>query len=151
MNSVEYMKQRLQDQIDWYDRRSLQNRQRYSRLRIAEIAVAATIPLFSGVAACFSSLSVAVPILVGFLGTVVTVIAGALSLGQHQERWIEYRSTCESLKKEKYTFHTRVDPYAGEDAFPLLVQRVEAILSKEGANWMQQTAKQPKAVPETKD
>jgi hypothetical protein len=48
-----------------------------------------------------------------------------------QERWIEYRATAESLRREKFLFLTQTEPYDKDDAFHLLVQRVEALLSKE--------------------
>jgi hypothetical protein len=64
---------------------------------------------------------------------------------QLQEHWIEYRSTAESLRKEKFLFLTQTDPYDKDDAFHLLVQRVEALLSKENAEWVQSMMKPPKA------
>ena len=73
--------------------------------------------------------------LMGILGALVVVLAGILSLQQDQERWVEYRATAESLKHEKYLYLTGTDPYIGPDAFPLLVQRVEALISKEHGNW----------------
>jgi Protein of unknown function (DUF4231) len=97
-----------------------------------------------------SGVSVAIPlerfrlvstIVVGLLGMAVTIIAGVLSLGQHQEHWIEYRAVCEGLKKEKFLFQTRVEPYNGDNAFQLLIQRVETLVSKENTNWVQYTMK----------
>jgi len=60
-----------------------------------------------------------------------------LALYQFQENWTAYRSTCESLKQEKYLFLTKTEPYNGSDPFPLFVQRVESILSKERTAWTQ--------------
>ena len=34
-------------------------------------------------------------------------------------------------------FQTGVEPFDGEDAFSLLVQRVETLVSKENTNWAQ--------------
>jgi len=45
------------------------------------------------------------------------------------------------LKKEKFLFQTAVDPYDGADAFRVLVQRVEGLVSKENTNWAQYMTK----------
>jgi hypothetical protein len=58
---------------------------------------------------------------------------------------IEYRATAESLKKKKFLFLTQTDPYNKDDAFHLLVQRVEALLSNESTDWVQSMIKPAKA------
>ena len=137
MNQDEYIKERLQNQIDWYDRRSMDNQHTFKRLRKAEIFAAALVPFTSGLAASIPSISLASLIITGLLGVGITIMASILALGHHQENWIEYRTTCESLKKEKFMFQTNVEPYNGDDAFQLLVQRVETLVSKENTNWAQ--------------
>ena len=42
-------------------------------------------------------------------------------------------------------FLTQTEPYDKDDAFHLLVQRVEALLSKENIEWAQSVMKPPKA------
>jgi hypothetical protein len=79
------------------------------------------------------------------LGVFVAVIASLLGLLQLQERWIQYRGTAESLRREKFLFLTQTEPYDKNDAFHLLVQRVEALLSKENTEWAQSAMKPPKA------
>jgi hypothetical protein len=81
------------------------------------------------------------------LGVFVAVIASLLGLLQLQERWIEYRGTAESLRREEFLFLTQTEPYDKNDAFHLLVQRVEALLSKENTEWAQSMLKPPKAEP----
>lgn len=137
MNQDEYIKERLQDQIDWYDTKSMDNQQTFKRIRKAEIFAAALVPFTSGLAASVQAISLASSIITGLLGVIITVMASILALGQHQEHWIEYRTTCESLKKEKFMFQSGVEPYDGDDAFQLLVQRVEMLVSKENTNWAQ--------------
>jgi hypothetical protein len=43
----------------------------------------------------------------------------------------------EALKKEKFLFVTKTEPYNSEDAFPILVQRIETVASKENVTWAQ--------------
>jgi Protein of unknown function (DUF4231) len=137
----EYIEQRLDDQIGWYDSRSISNKRWFKRLRFGEIVAAATIPFLSGFADKSSSIKIAI----GALGVFVAIIASLLGLLQLQVRWIEYRATAESLKREKFLFLTQTDPYDKTDAFHLLVQRVEALLSKENSDWLQSMMKPPKA------
>jgi hypothetical protein len=65
-------------------------------------------------------------------------------LCQFQERWIDYRTTAEALKKEKFLFVTKTEPYDGDDAFPILVQRMENLVSKENVTWAQYLMKPDK-------
>ena len=48
----------------------------------------------------------------GALGVLITVLEGMLHLNQYQQNWIAYRSTCESLRHEKYTYLGKASPYA---------------------------------------
>jgi len=47
MGEQEYFEQRLDDQINWYDKKSVFNQQRYKQLRTAEIVLSLLIP-FAG-------------------------------------------------------------------------------------------------------
>ncbi len=133
MTIDEYIAQRVDDQIGWYDRKSQQAQQSYKRLRRAEIVCAAAIPFLAGVAERHAL----VPIAMGLLGAMVVVLAAMQSLGQHHENWIEYRTTCEALKHEKYLLLTKTRPYDSEEPLPRFVERVESLLSKEHRAWSQ--------------
>ena len=130
----------MNDQISWYERKSTTNQRWFKWLRFTEIVAAASIPFVSG----FAGDSFPIKIAIGALGVLVAVIASLLGLLHLQERWIDYRATAESLKKEKFLFLTQTEPYDKSDGFHLLVQRVEALLSKQGAEWVQSMMKPPK-------
>lgn len=133
MKSEEYLKERVQDQIDWYEGKSSRNQKWYKRLRGSEFVMAAFIPFVAGYAGQYGIAQVAV----GLLGIGVAIITASIGLNQYQENWVAYRTTCESLKKEKFMYTTRTKPYDGDEgeAFTLLVQRVETLVSKENTNW----------------
>jgi hypothetical protein len=135
----EYIEQRLDDQIGWYDRKSGANQLWFKRLRFGEIVAAAIIPFLSG----FAGGSLLIKIAIGALGVVVAVIASLLALLRFQEHWISYRTTAEALKTEKFLFLTQTQPYDTGNAFHFLVQRVEALLSKESAQWIQSMTRPP--------
>jgi uncharacterized protein DUF4231 len=121
--------ERLEDQIAWYDRKSSSNQRIYKRIKITEIFAAAVIPFLP-------SLPIKIGWVAGGLGVLITVLEGLLHLNQYQQNWIAYRSTCESLKHEKYVYIAKASPYSGvADARALLAERVESLVSQEHAKW----------------
>ena len=133
MNEEEYLKDRLDDQINWYDRKSSQNQKTYKRLQFVLIISAASVPFISGYVDNLSYLQY----LLGGIGVLIAAVTGLLSLYKFQEIWTTYRTTCESLRREKFLYLTRTDPYIEKNAFNLLVQRVEALLAKENSSWVE--------------
>jgi hypothetical protein len=122
--------ERLEDQIVWYDRKSLANQRSYKRIKIAEILAAAIIPFLAGLGLPHAA------IVTGGLGVLITVFEGLLHLNQYQQNWINYRSTCEALKHEKYTYLGKGAPYASvTDPHALLAERIESLVSQEHAKW----------------
>jgi hypothetical protein len=131
---------RLEDQIDWYDRKSSSNQRIFRRIKITEILAAALIPFVSVFRMGFVSYTTA------GLGVLITVLEGVLHLNQYQQNWINYRSTCEELKHEKFVYLGNAGPYANvKDPRALLAERVESLVSQEHAQWatvQQQNAKE---------
>ncbi len=132
MDQEKYIKERLDDQIDWYSRKSKRSQTWFKSLRILEILAAASIPFLAGYV---SETTPTLKVIVGFLGVLVAVIAGVISINKFQEIWIQYRTTSENLKHHKYLYLTQSNPYAGEDAFKLLVETTESLISQENAGW----------------
>ncbi|MGA8531868.1 MAG: DUF4231 domain-containing protein [Acidobacteriaceae bacterium] len=121
---------RLEDQIAWYDRKSLSAQHVFKRIKIIEILSAAMIPFLAAVPFKDDKLVTA------GLGVLITILEGILHLNQYQQLWNTYRSTCESLKHEKYTYLGHAGPYAGAaDPHALLAERVESLVSQEHAQW----------------
>jgi len=126
---------RLEEQIDWYDKKSAFNQSCFKRLKIIELVTATLIPLFAG----FSTLIPypASAIITGGLGALIIVFESLQSLYQFQSNWISYRSTCERLKHEKYLWLAKAEHYAdAKDPDRLLAERVESIVSVEHAKWV---------------
>lgn len=133
INEEEYFCQRLEEQIEWYNKRSEQNQKMYKRLRGAELILSGSIPFIIS----FSNTWSGAAIVVGFLGVVITAIGCIISLYKYHENWITYRNTCEALQREKYLYLTRTNPYTKENPFHLLVERVEALMANENHSWSQ--------------
>ena len=132
---------RLEDQIAWYDRKSLFNQRTFKRIKTIEIVGAAVIPWL----AAFNLPRVGW--VTGGLGVLITVLEGLLHLNQYQQNWTAYRSTCEALTHEKYLYLGNASPYANlADPRALLAERIEMLVSQEHAKWTstQQQEQKPK-------
>lgn len=127
---------RLDGQIDYYDRRSGTNQRMYKRVKLAQIILAAAIPVFAGVARDVNMLLAA-------LGALVVILEGVQQLYQFHQNWTDYRSTCEALRHEKYLYLGNAGPYAtADDPHVMLAERVESLTSEEHAKWVA-AARQP--------
>jgi hypothetical protein len=122
--------ERLEDQITWYDHQSTANQRSYKRIKILEILSAAIIPFLAALGRPH------IAMVTGGLGVLITALEGLLHLSQYQQNWINYRSTCEALKHEKYTYLGKAAPYANvPDPHALLAERIESLVSQEHAKW----------------
>ena len=120
--------QRLDEQIVWYDRKSASAKRWYLRLKVSQIVIAAAIPV--------SAAADAPSIVAAVLGSLIVVLEGFQQLFQFHSNWTTYRSTCESLKHEKYLYGAGAGPYAeAPDRDARLAERVEGLVSQEHAAW----------------
>ncbi len=71
MKEDEYLKERLEDQLIWYDKKSQYNQKCFKSLRLLEIIMAALIPFLSGVVEKYPCVS----LLIGVLGVLIVVSA----------------------------------------------------------------------------
>jgi hypothetical protein len=124
---------RLSDQLNWYDRKSGENQRRYKRIKVAQLILAGSIPVFALVDATWGRWITAI------LGASVAILEGLQQLGQYNNLWVTYRATAEQLKHENYLFLAKSGPYKGleeEEALSLLAERVEERVSTEHAKWV---------------
>jgi hypothetical protein len=130
---------RLEDQIAWYDRKSIGYQKTYKRIKIIEIVAAAAIPFLSALNISQAGNAQAGHLIswtIGGLGVLITILEGVLQLNQYQSNWIAYRSACEGLKHEKYAYLAKAAPYNdAPNPHALLAERVEALVSQEHAKW----------------
>ena len=120
---------RLEQQIRWYDSKSGRAQLTYKWVKAGEFILSAFVPF----TALFNGPVTAV------LGIGVVVLEGLQQLNQWQHNWITYRSTCEALRHEKYTYLGRSGSYDGLDdteAKKALVERIESLISTEHAKWI---------------
>lgn len=131
-NIDDYIKYRLDDQINWYDNKAASAQRWYKVYQVAELIIAALIPLLSGYAAS----STLIAVIIGVGGALITLIEGICKLFRFHENWIEYRSTCELLRHEKYLYEMRAFPYCKEESYEqMFVKNVESLISAESSKW----------------
>ena len=133
MDINEYISTRLDPQIEWYDKKSVEAQRRYKQFQVAEIILAAFIPLLSG----YTSSCDLIPIIIGFLGAIIVIIESITKLYKYHENWIQYRSTCEMLLYQKHLYLTHSFPYNPNDETVenIFIKNVEEIMSAENRHW----------------
>ena len=130
--------QRLEEQIKWYGDKSKRCQRFYKTIKVVEIVAAALIPFLSALnipqgSTVYGHL---VSWIIGGLGVLITILEGVLQLNQFQQNWIVYRSTCEALKHEKFSYVAKAPPYKDiPDSHGLLAERIESLISQEHAKW----------------
>lgn len=125
-----YIINRLNQQINWYDKKSKKHQNWYKILKALEITLSVSIPILSHI------LSTNFKITSVILSSGILLCEGMISLFNHQKNWIEYRKTSELLKQEKYMYLFKSGVYRDE-LYPniTLVERCETIISNENINW----------------
>jgi hypothetical protein len=76
------------------------------------------------------------------LSATIVVFTGLLAHLKSHENWLSYRGSWDALERERRQFQTSTGAYAGAtDKGSLFVDRVEAILAREGADFYARHAK----------
>jgi Protein of unknown function (DUF4231) len=140
MTDEAYVKERLDNQIEWYNQKSQINQRRYKKYKRLEFMIAATVPVVTTLSAMVKNEDIETSMQIGAAvgGIVLVVINKMLELEEYHRLWKEYRVTCESLQYERSLYVTRTEPYDEPDAYPMLVSKVEFILNKETQKWVYQ-------------
>ena len=67
--------------------------------------------------------------------------------GKAQENWINYRTTCETLRKEKYFYDGGIGEYrSAANAEAIFIERVESVIARENTLWI--SAQKPESKSE---
>jgi len=140
-----YIKDRYQSQIDWYDKKSMANQKMYQRLQFSLIVLSSLTPILILIDQLkelekYNSLFW-VPAVTSVLVAIITTL---IKTYRFQENWINYRTTCESLKKELHYYEANLDEYMdSKNKESVFVNRVENLISRENTLWLH-TQKPPK-------
>ncbi|WP_075184781.1 DUF4231 domain-containing protein [Teredinibacter haidensis] len=133
----DYITNRLQFHITWYDKKAGNNRIQYHCWQTLTIVTAALVPVVSAIDYDTGPL-------IAILGGASAVSGGILSLFKMQENWVKFRAACEDLKSHLAQYKICAGIYEHHDnAFNTLAENCESIISAERGQWVQQNS--PKA------
>lgn len=132
MDMEEYLKERVDNQIEWYDKKSLNAQKWYKISQVAEILIAASIPVLISFA-----YKKWILVVIAVCGASISVIESLSRLYKLHENWIEYRVTSELLKYHKHLYLTRSGTYNdGEETIDsIFIANIENIISSENNKW----------------
>jgi hypothetical protein len=134
---TDYLMQRLNDRIAWYDRSAIRSQRCFKTGRVFILLAAAAIPLGSAFSATVVGSSDQATLIAGLLGAAIVVVEGIQQLFQWQQNWVSYRSTCEALQRERSLYLAQAGSYRRERApRMLLAERIEAIMGNEHVEWL---------------
>ena len=129
--------ERLNGQVDWYDRKARANQRAYKVSKIAIIVLAILIPVFAEYG-MIEGMYDTRAFLVGAASGAIVLLEGLQVLSKWQENWILYRATCEGLRNEQHLFAEMAGPYANlrpEAAQRLLAERASSLVMAEHSKW----------------
>lgn len=123
-----YIRLRLNDQIDWYDKKSAIMKNHYIFWKSVTFISGSFTPFLIAMGMC--------KWITGLLGVTVVISESVLSLCKYHDLWVEYRKNTEMLQKELVMFQTETGVYR-DSAYPFadLVERSETLISNENINW----------------
>ncbi len=131
-----YLSDRYLAEISWYDKKSLRNQIWYRALQSSLIILSALTPVLIALAEKADSMPW-VKSLSLITSVLVAILATSLKTFKFEENWLNYRTTCETLKKEIHFFNAGIDEYKdNQDREGLFVKRVEALISRENTLWL---------------
>ena len=126
----EYLKDRYQDQIDYYGSKAGWNKRIYNWFQWSVIIVSSLLPVL------VVSINEKYKLVAAGLSIVLAIGTSALKVFKFQENWLNYRQLAEALKQEKHFYDAGISAYANaSDKHAIFVDRVESLISRENAIW----------------
>jgi len=139
MDKVEfdqYLTERYERQADWYDRKAQSMKKTYTRLQTLVIVLAALTTVAAAFGTFGDAFGTASRWATVVISALVAIFTALLTTFKYKETWLNYRATFDALRREKSYYLAQVGGYRTTNAREgLFVQRVEAILAQESAEW----------------
>jgi hypothetical protein len=131
----QYLKDRYETQIGWYDRKAARNQTIYRWMQWSLIVLAAITPIL--IELDLDPLGAGWVQWATLTSAVVAILTAGLKTFKYQETWINYRTTCETLRKERHFYDAGLSDYrTTDDREALFVDRVESLISRENTMWV---------------
>ena len=137
-DTSDYIKNRLEPQINWYNNKAKDNMYRYNALQILTLVTSSLISIVNVV----SDLDLIIRMLSAVLGGTIAASTGIIQLTKAQETWLLYRSTAETLMKEYNLYMLKAGDYSQQQNSltedkrnELFIERCESLMSTEGMKY----------------
>lgn len=130
MDLSNYIKERIDPQVVWYDKKSKSYKRYFFLGNIFILVTSTLIPFFISFEADYFKY------IIGFMGVLITVVTGMLNLFGFYQKWLLYRTTSEKLKSEKHILNLMADRLDEDEQFEY-VQKLEGIIMNENQTWLQ--------------
>lgn len=98
LTAKEYITERLNQALQWYDKKSSVNKNAYLRMRAATVIGGALVPVLVNLDFQFVNLITTV------ISLIVVLFVSLESVYHFREQWTNYRSTEQFLRKEYFIF-----------------------------------------------
>lgn len=131
LRSEEYIAERINESIAWYDKQASKQKNLYLRMQAVTVIGGALVPVLVNIDLPY------IDILTTIISLIVVLLVSLESVYHFREQWTNYRSTEQNLRNEYFLFTTKAGSYADlkdEQAFNLLVSRVEEMIGMENAS-----------------
>jgi hypothetical protein len=129
-----YIKGRYQNEVDWYNKKSIQNKKIYEILQITIIVSTIITPVLIVLELTIEHNLAYISLI---FSVIVAISASFLRTFKFHENWINYRSVCETLKKEIHLYNASAEKYFNiKDPELLFVERIESLISREHTSWV---------------
>ena len=153
MSVEDYMQDRVDKQIAYFDRKSYNSQTQYKRLKRIEFYLASSIPVlvsfstmeivkkavFGHVQDAEFNLDLLFQIVAAIAGIVLAILNKLMDLESYLDLWKTNRANCEAIEHERFMFLTRSGDYDEDEetAFAKLVDKVESIINNDVQKWKQ--------------
>ncbi len=126
-----FLKERYYKETSWYDSKANFNHKMYNIFQWTAIVLSALAPVLFALNQPWSWW-LAIVVAIG-----VAISTSSLKAFKYQENWLNFRTTCETLRKEIYFYEANLRGYdTTEDKEALFVDRVESLISRENTLWI---------------
>ncbi len=140
MSIEKYISNRVDDQIKYYDSKSVEYKKKHENISLATIIISSLIALVPAFIDILPNFKEVISFISAFLAAVITVLQAIDKLKKYNDLFYQFRITCEKLKQEKELYlhqsgeYKRTDEMTNEQLF---VERCESIMATENGTWAQ--------------
>ncbi len=131
----EYISERLNDAIAWYDKSANSSKKTYLVMRAATVIGGALVPVLVNIK--ITSFEPVISLITTLISLMVVLLVSLESVYHFREQWTNYRSTEQYLRNEYFLFTSNGGVYGDMDApkaYRHFVERIEEIIGAENTS-----------------